>query len=158
MKFRIERASASDLPLMQRLFYQTVAIYGSKIFTKSEIKEYSKLARNNAYWKKKFISDFVYNAKLNGEIIGSFLLNKDGTIDYIFVHQNYQGHGIAMDLYETLEKVAKDFKIKILKTKVNKITKTFFEKKGYTIVKNVKKSNDGKEVIVYTGVKDISKV
>ncbi len=95
MKFRIERATTLDLSLMQRLFYQTVTIYGSKIFTKSEIKEYSKLARNKEYWKKKFVTDYIYNAKLNGEIIGSFLLNRDGTIDYIFVHQNYQGRGMG---------------------------------------------------------------
>ena len=155
MKFRIERATARDLSLMQRLFYQTVTIYGAKIFTKAESKEYSKLARNKDYWKTKFVSDFVYNAKLNGEIIGSFLLNRDGTIDYIFVHQNYQGHGIAMELYKTLETVAKESGIEKLTTKINTITKPFFEKKGFTIIENVIKSKNGKEIIVQTGIKNI---
>ncbi len=158
MKFRIERASDQDLPLMQRLFYQTVTIYGSKIFTKSEINEYSKLARNKNYWKNKFRSDFVYNAKLNGEVIGSFLLNRDGTIDYLFVHQNYQGHGIAMDLYETLEKVALDADIKRLTTKINKITQPFFEKKGFTIIEDIVLSENGNERVILIGVKNISKI
>ncbi|KAA1245758.1 GNAT family N-acetyltransferase [Aquimarina sp. RZ0] len=155
MKYQISRATDSDLPLMQRLFYQTVTIYGSKIFTKSEVKIYSRLATDKKYWKQKFISDFVYNAKLNGEIVGSFLLNNDGTIDYIFVHQNYQGRGIARKLYETIEQVAKESGIDTLTTKVNTITRSFFEKHGFKIIENVKKIAGGGEEIVYSGVKKL---
>lgn len=155
MKYRISKATSSDLPLMQRFFYQTVTGYGSKLFTKDEIKIYAKLAINNKYWEQKFINDFVYNAKLNGEIIGSFSLSKDGFIDYIFVHQSYQGKGIAFSLYEALEKAAKESAIERLTTRVNSLTSTFFEKNGFEIIKEVKKVVGGEELVYTIGSKKI---
>ncbi len=157
MKYKITIATDEDLVLMQRFFYQTVTIYGSLIFTKEEIVRYSKLAANKRYWKQKFANDFVYNAKLNGEIIGSFLLNRDGAIGYIFVHQDYQRKGIAMELYKTLEEVAIDSGIHVLQAEINMATKTFFEKNGFTVFKNGEPSKK-EEIIRYKGIKNISKV
>ncbi|MDH7444731.1 GNAT family N-acetyltransferase [Aquimarina sp. 2201CG14-23] len=155
MNYLISQAVDSDLTLMQRLFYQTVTIYGSKIFTKSEVKIYSRLAADKNYWKEKFKNDFVYNAKLNGEIIGSFLLNRDGVIEYIFVHQNYQGRGIAKKLYAVMEEVAKEHNVSTLTTQINAVTKTFFRKNGFEIIENVEKVVGGEEEVSYSGVKKL---
>ncbi|WP_299440216.1 GNAT family N-acetyltransferase [uncultured Aquimarina sp.] len=155
MNYQISRATDSDLPLMQRLFYQTVTIYGSKIFTKSEVKIFSRLALDKNHWKQKFVNDFIYNAKLNGEVIGSFTLSKSGEIEYVFVHQNYKGRGIAKKLYETLEQVAKEAGIDTLTTNINSNTKGFFEKNGFKIIKTVEKVAGGEDVISYDGVKNI---
>ncbi|MHA7058560.1 GNAT family N-acetyltransferase [Aquimarina sp. M1] len=155
MNYQISRATDSDLPLMQRLFYQTVTIYGSKIFTKDEVKIFSRLALDKNHWKQKFIEDFIYNVKLNGEVIGSFAMSKDGLIEYIFVHQNYQGRGIAKKLYVTLEKVAREAGISSLTTRVNSNTKDFFENNGFQIIKNVEKVVGGEEIVSFNGVKHI---
>ncbi|MFD2565074.1 GNAT family N-acetyltransferase [Aquimarina rubra] len=154
MNYQISRATDSDLPLMQRLFYQTVTIYGSKIFTKEEVKIFSRLALDKNHWTQKFIEDYIYNVKLNGEVIGSFSLSKDGVIEYIFVHQNYQGRGIAKKLYSTLEEVAREAGINSLSTRINLNTKDFFEKNGFKIIKNAEKVSGGEEIVSYSGVKN----
>ncbi len=155
MKCEVSRATNQDLPLMQRLFYQTVTTYGSMIFTKSEIKIYSRLATNKIYWQNKFEKDFIYNAKLNGEIVGSFSMDKRGNIEYIFVHMNYHGLGIASELYEMIEKIAIRANIHTLTTQINLLTRAFFEKKGFKIGKNATQVVGGEEVITYSGVKHI---
>ncbi|WP_299216000.1 GNAT family N-acetyltransferase [uncultured Aquimarina sp.] len=155
MNYQISRATDSDLPLMQRLFYQTVTIYGSKIFTKEEVKIFSRLALDKKHWIEKFTEDFVYNAKLNGEVVGSFSLSKDGVIEYIFVHQNYQGRGIAKELYKTLENIAEEANIGILTTRINMSTKDFFKKNGFEIIKNIEKVAGGEDVVTYNGVKNL---
>ncbi|WP_025741841.1 GNAT family N-acetyltransferase [Aquimarina pacifica] len=155
MNLEISRATEMDLPLMQRLFYQTVTSYGSAIFTKSEIKFYSRLATNKVYWINKFKKDFIYNAKLNGEIVGSFSMDQKGTIDYVFVHMNYHGQGIATNLYESLESVAKKANIPTLTTQINILTRAFFEKRGFKIIKNETKVVGGQEIVSYSGVKNI---
>ncbi|WP_378177699.1 GNAT family N-acetyltransferase [Aquimarina sp. SS2-1] len=155
MSYQISRATDSDLPLMQRLFYQTVTIYGSKIFTKEEVKIFSRLALDKKHWAQKFVEDFVYNVKLNGEVIGSFSLSKDGMIEYIFVHQSYQGRGIAKKLYLRLEQVARDAGIDSLTTRINPNTREFFEKNGFKILKNMKKVSGGEEIISNSGVKNL---
>jgi len=155
MNYQISRATDTDLPLMQRLFYQTVTTYGSKIFSKEEIKVFSRLALNKDHWKQKFVNDYVYNAKLNGEVIGSFSFNKSGFIEYIFVHQNYQGRGIAKKLYETLERVAKEDDVRILTTRINSITKGFFENYNFEIIKNIEQVVGGEEIVRYSGVKKL---
>ncbi len=155
MKYQITRATSSDLSLMQRLFYQTVTTYGAMLFTKSEIKIYSRLATNKIYWNKKFEKDFIYNAKLNGEIVGSFSMDSKGNIEYIFVHMNYHGQGIARELYKTIEEVAKKSNINTLTTQINPLTRSFFEKNGFEIVKNAVKVVGGEEVLSYSGVKQL---
>ncbi len=155
MKHQISRATDIDLPLMQRLFYQTVTTYGAMLFTKTEIKIYSRLATNTLYWQKKFKKDFIYNAKLNGEIVGSFSMDAFGNIEYVFVHQNYQGHGIAKDLYETIEEVAKQSNIQTLTTQINMLTKPFFERNGFEIIKNEVEVVGGEKIISYSGVKHL---
>ncbi len=155
MKYQIAKATSSDLPLMQRLFYQTVTNYGSKIFTKDEIKIYSRLATNKIYWLNKFENAYIYNAKLNGEIIGSFSMSASGNIEYVFVHQNYQGQGIAKNLYRTIEEVARNSNITTLTTQINLLTRLFFENQGFDIVKNAVKVVGGEEVISYSGIKHL---
>ncbi|WP_103070975.1 GNAT family N-acetyltransferase [Aquimarina sediminis] len=155
MDCQISRATDQDLSLMQHLFYQTVITYGAMVFTKSEIKIYSRLAIDKSYWQEKFKKDFVYNAKLNGEIVGSFSMDKKGNIEYIFVHMNYHGRGIASKLYETIEEIAKDFNIDTLTTDINMLTQNFFQKKGFEIVKNAVKVVGGEEVTSYRGVKQL---
>ncbi|AXT53006.1 GNAT family N-acetyltransferase [Aquimarina sp. BL5] len=155
MNYQISRATDSDLPLMQRLFYQTVTIYGSKIFTKEEVKIFSRLALDKKHWIQKFTEDFVYNAKLNGEVVGSFSLSKDGVIEYIFVHQNYQGRGIAKELYKTLENVAEDANIEVLTTRINISTRDFFKKNGFEIIKSIEKVAGGEDIVTYNGVKNL---
>ncbi len=140
---------------MQRLFYQTVTTYGAVLFSKEEVKIYSRLAANKIYWEKKFKKDFIYNAKMNGEILGSFSMDTNGNIEYFFVHMNYHGKGIATELYNTLEEIAKESNIKTLTTQIHLATKAFFEKKEFEIVKNEVKVVGGNEITSYSGVKHL---
>ncbi|MBP2830908.1 GNAT family N-acetyltransferase [Aquimarina sp. U1-2] len=153
MHYKITKATDTDLPLMQRLFYQTVTMYGAVLFTKAEVKIYSRLATNKIYWQKKFKKDHVYNAKLNGEIVGSFSMDTNGTIEYFFVHMNYHGKGIAKELYSVLEEVAKTSQIEVLTTQIHIATKDFFKNNGFKIIKNAVKVVGGEEAISFTGSK-----
>jgi ribosomal protein S18 acetylase RimI-like enzyme len=153
MECEITKATDQDLSLMQHLFYQTVVTYGALVFTKTEIKTYSRLAINKRYWQNKFNKDFVYNAKLNGEIVGSISMSVNGNIEYVFVHMNYHGRGIASKLYSIIEEVARKENITILTTPINLLTRSFFQKNGFKIIKNTSKVVGGNEVVSYSGVK-----
>ncbi|TPN81278.1 GNAT family N-acetyltransferase [Aquimarina algicola] len=155
MKIEVFRAVEQDLSLMQRLFYQTVTTYGSAVFTKSEIKQYSQLASDTSYWLDKFETEYIYNAKLNGEIIGSVFMNAKGHIEYIFINRNYHGLGVASKLYNTVEEIAREDKIITLTTSINKQTRSFFESKGFQIIKNAVRVSGGEEVITYSGIKHL---
>lgn len=155
MKVEIKRAVESDIPLMQRLFYQTVTFFGPGVFSRSEVETYSKLSTDKEYWIKKIQQDYVYHAKLNGEILGSFALDKTGNIEYIFVHLNYHGSGIASKLYKKLEEVAMQEGMKTLTVKLNHMTLPFFEKKGFEIIRESIKVVGGADKGYCTGIKKI---
>lgn len=155
MKIEIKRAIQSDIPLMQRLFYQTVTFFGPGVFSRSEIEIYSKLSTDKEYWVKKIQEDYVYHAKLNGEILGSFALDRNGNIEYIFVHLNFHGSGIASKLYKKLEEVAIEKGIKTLSIKLNHMTLPFFEKKGFEIISKSVKVVGGEDKLYHSGVKKI---
>lgn len=149
----ITKAIDSDLPLMQRFFYETVTNFGSQVFTPTEVKIYSKLATNRIYWLEKFRTCHIYNAKLNGEIIGSVCMEDDGHIGYIFVHLKYQNKGIAKQLYKVVEKVCRENDIQVMTTDINMVSRSFFEKRGFAINRNAVEEVGGGEVIQLTGVK-----
>lgn len=137
MDYRINQVSSKDLPLLQRLFYETVTIYGSQLFSKNEIRLFMKLALDKGFWKSRFAYNHIYVAKLHGEIIGSFSLSPVGTIDYIFVHKDYQDKGLATDLYKLIEELAQKNGITILSAFVSHATKDFFEKRNFKILETL---------------------
>jgi len=155
MNCQISRANFNDLHLMQRLFYQTVTSHGSKVFSKEEIKIYSRLALDKQFWREKFESEYIYNAKLNGEVIGSFAMDRMGNISYIFVHMHYHGRGIAGQLFDTILQVAKSREINYLTAQANESMLFFYRKKGFEIMENVIKAVGGEEMVNYEAVKKI---
>ncbi|RZS99987.1 GNAT family N-acetyltransferase [Aquimarina brevivitae] len=157
MKCKITQAQDTDLPLMQRFFYETVTNFGSAVFTPAEIKMYSRLATNRLYWLDRFKHSHIYNAKLNGEVVGSVCMDSEGHLDFIFVHPRYQGQGIAKELYDTIEQVSIENELDVLTTEINSFTKSFFEKNGFVINKNAVKEVGGGEIIELTGVKHLKR-
>ncbi len=157
MNFEISRAAITDFPLMKHLFYQTVSNFGSKLFTKEEIKEYSRLVTDTKYWKQKFDHNFIFAAKLNGEILGIISMGPTGIIEILFVHQNYQGRSIAKKLYQTIEDTARTHNISVLRSHVFPLTRAFYENNGFEIIADVKETASGESITSYSGVKQLSK-
>lgn len=152
MNYKIRPAVIADVNKMQRLFYNTISTIGIQRYTESQIKAWTKNAHDMGYWMEKFDKNNFYVAVLNGEIVGFISLDKTGYIDYIYIHHNYQGQGIANALFLKIESIAKESGTRVLTSDVSYIAKPFFEKKGFVVLKKNEIEVDG-EILINFSVK-----
>lgn len=154
MEYKIRSAIISDLPLLQRLFFNTVTNGSMKFYTMAEKKIWARNAWNKPHWEKKFRENDFYIATLNFEVIGFASLNKEGYIDTIYVAVPYQRQGVAKSLYKTLESVAIERGISVLTSDVSYLAKAFFEKNGFVVLKKNEHPIEG-EVLVNFSVQKV---
>ncbi|MFH2106541.1 MAG: GNAT family N-acetyltransferase [Candidatus Micrarchaeota archaeon] len=78
------------------------------------------------------------------KIIGTINLTKDGWISTFFIEPKYQGKGIGTKLLASIERIAKNKKIKTIRTHCTINSVDFYKKNGYLVVKQVVFKNYGR--------------
>lgn len=124
--------NTSDCEFLAELFYQTVHNVNAKDYTKEQLDVWATGNVDLNEWNKSFLENFTTVAIKNEIIVGFGDVDKTGYLDRLFVHKNYQRQGIASAICDELEQ----------RVNVNKIithasitAKTFFEQRGYRIIK-----------------------
>ena len=67
-------------------------------------------------------------------VVAFINLEPDGHIDHLFCAPEAVGQGIASQLYEGMEKAARDQGIGQLFTEASELARRFFERKGFTVL------------------------
>ena len=80
------------------------------------------------------INQLVLVAQIKNKIIGFTSLGNGNYIDLLYVHNDYQGQGVAHKLYTSIENVAMQQGQSELKSDVSKTAKSFFEKVGFEVI------------------------
>ena len=73
------------------------------------------------------------------QIVGFSSITPTGYLDYMFVHKDFQGRGIATMLLEEIERYALAAGIKRITSEVSLTARPFFEKQGYVVEKEQKR-------------------
>lgn len=128
----IREYKGSDCKEVSELFYNTVHTINAKDYTKEQLDVWANNEIDLEKFNKSLIEHYSLVAVENKIIIGFGDIDKTGYLDRLFVHKDYQNRGVATAICNRLEQ-------KMLKGKVNthsSITaKTFFEKRGYKVIK-----------------------
>ena len=69
------------------------------------------------------------------EIIGFSSMNAEGYLHSLFVHKDYQRAGIGSLLLSAVEKRAREYGVTEITSEVSLTARSFFEKRGYEVVK-----------------------
>lgn len=85
-------------------------------------------------WKT-LLKNVAYVAEYNQDIVGFGDLTHEGYLDRLFVHHEYQGHGIAAAIVKKLEACAYEMNIQEIAVEASITAKPFFERYGFTTVK-----------------------
>ena len=96
-------------------------------------------------WQKKWNHNPPIIAIIDDIIVGFAEFELNGHIDCFYVHHSYQSHGIGSALIKEIEKIAHQNNINRLFANVSITAQSFFEKKGFTVLK--------RQTIVRRGVK-----
>ena len=121
----------SDCKEITELFYNTVHTINAKDYTKEQLDVWATGQADLEKWNQSLQEHYSIVAIDNKIIVGFGDIDKDGYLDRLFVHSNYQGKGVATAICNQLEQ-AVDGKIT---TYASITAKPFFEKRGYKVVK-----------------------
>ena len=157
MKLQIRQAKgSSDIVDITRLFYETIQAINSKDYPQDEIDDWSSWHSDFDKWNARIEEQYFIVAIFDCKIVGFGSLATDGYLDFMFVHKDYQGQGIASQLLSELEKWAIEQGNQEIYSEVSITAKPFFERRGFELKrKQVKKSRD-KELENYYMTKNIT--
>ena len=137
--YRIRPLTEQDIPEMRALFRATVLAINSKDYTQEEVEDWASCGDRAEHWKK-LLSKHNYIAALDGkgDIIGFSSMNTDGYLHSMFVHKDWQRKGVASLLLSEVEKMACKYKAHQISVEASITARPFFEKHGYSVVKQQK--------------------
>ena len=119
----------SDCKEITELFYNTVHTINAKDYTKEQLDVCATGQADLEKWNQSLQEHYSIVAIDNKIIVGFGDIDKDGYLDRLFVHSNYQGKGVATAICNQLEQ-AVDGKIT---TYASITAKPFFEKQGFQV-------------------------
>lgn len=129
MEIRMYRQS--DCKILTELFYNTVHTVNARDYTEEQLNVWATGEVDLEKWNQSLQEHFSVVAVDNGTIVGFGDIDKTGYLDRLFVHANYQGNGIATAICNQLEQSVQGNII----THASITAKPFFEKRGYSVVK-----------------------
>jgi putative acetyltransferase len=154
MEMKIRQAESSDIVDITRLFYETIQTINSKDYSQEEIDDWSSWHSDYDKWNAKIIEQYFIVATFDRKIVGFASLATDGYLDFMFVHKDYQGQGIANQLLSELEKKAMEQNNQEIYSEVSITAKTFFESRGFVVKKKQLKKSRNKELVNYYMIKN----
>lgn len=129
----------SDCKEITELFYNTVHTVNSKDYTKEQLDVWAPRQANSEKLNQTLQKNYSIVVIENEIIVGFGDIDKTGYLDHLFVHADYQGKGIATAICNQLEQTVQGDII----THASITAKPFFEKRGYTVVKEQQVERQG---------------
>ena len=142
----IREYKSSDCNEIADLFYNTVHFINSKDYTEDQLNVWATGNIDIDEWNKSFFNNYTLIAEENGIIIGFGDIDDKGYLDRLYVHKNYQNIGVATALCDRLEK---KYEVERITTHASITAKSFFEKRGYRVVKKQFVERNGVRLINY---------
>lgn len=123
--------SGVELELFE-IFTSAISEVCSKDYSEKKIRAWLPSEYHADRWKERLEGINSYIAKFQRNIAGYADIQKDGYIDHFFIGSRYQSKGIGSTLMGTLLKNSNSDRIY---SHVSLTARSFFEKKGFVVVK-----------------------
>ena len=127
----LRRYESSDCKEVAELFYNTVHIINAKDYTKEQLDVWATQEVDLEKWNQSLQGHYSVVAVDNEIIVGFGDIDKDGYLDRLYVHADYQRKGIATAICKQLEQAVEGK----ITTHASITAKRFFEKLGYKVVR-----------------------
>lgn len=153
---KIHKYKESDLQEIITLFYETIHSVNTKDYTEKQRNTWAPKTPNLSRWIPSLEEHITYVVKIDAKIIGFGDIDKNGYLDRLFTHKDFQGRGVASLIVSTLENDALSLGLKEITTEASITAKPFFESKGYIVVKKQEKEHNGMIFINYIMKKELN--
>jgi len=132
---KIRKATLDDTDQIRQLFYDTINNINILDYDSEQIKLWSSGHLKIDKWKKNISEQYFIVSESDGIITGFASITEKGYLDFMYVHKDHQGKGIATKLLAELEKFAGSLELKEIWAQVSITARPFFRSKGFEITK-----------------------
>jgi putative acetyltransferase len=146
---KIRSFAASDVAQIAQLFHDTVREVNSRDYSSQQVKAWAPDDLNFRNWREVCSRRSTYVAEITATIVGFAELETNGHIGCFYCHKDYQRCGIGTQLYYAIETEAMALKLPHLFTEVSITAKPFFQRLGFTIVREQQVSCRGETLTNY---------
>ncbi|MEP1075703.1 GNAT family N-acetyltransferase [Leptolyngbya sp. PL-A3] len=147
MKIRL--FEAQDAEQIAQLFHDTIREVNVRDYSVNQVKAWAPDDIHFRNWVEVCSNRFTYVAEDEGVIAGFGELEADGHIDCFYCHKNYIGRGVGRQIYQTIEAKAVELGLSRLFVEASITAKPFFERMGFSVVKEQQVSRGGETFINY---------
>ncbi|MGN0942061.1 MULTISPECIES: GNAT family N-acetyltransferase [Fusobacterium] len=134
----LRKYKSDDCLNLLKLFYDTVRTVNKKDYNDEQLSVWAPdnyIEEKYDIWQKSLSENFTIVAEINREIAGFGDIEKTGYLNRLFIHKDYQHRGIASSIVTELEKYAEKICIHTIITEASITAKPFFERIGYSMIK-----------------------
>ncbi len=131
----IRKATLEDNDQIRQLFYDTINNINVRDYNSEQIKLWSSGHLNIEKWNNNITEQYFIVCESNKTITGFASITDKGYLDFMYVHKDHQGKGIATAMLSELELFADTNNIKEIWAQVSITARPFFKSKGFRITK-----------------------
>ncbi len=141
----IREYQPTDCKELAELFYNTVHTINAKDYTKEQMDVWATGQVNLERWNQSFLEHYSIVAVENKTIVGFGDIDENGYLDRLYVHKDYQRKGMATAICNQLEAAVQEDII----THASITARSFFEKRGYKVIKEQQIKRQGVTLVNY---------
>lgn len=127
----IRTAKLEDLDQILQLFRDTVTMINVKDYHPEQIAVWAASSNDVVRWMQKIKEQHFFVAHTGDKIVGFSSLTSEGYLDFMYIHKDHQGEGIASMLLARLEELAAELQLKRIWSDVSITARPFFASKGF---------------------------
>lgn len=146
---KIRSFENQDSEAVARLFYETIRETNIRDYSSAQVQAWAPNDVLLKDWAERSTSRLIYVADDDGVIAGFGELKPSGYIDCFYCHKNYQRCGVGRQIYEVIEAKALNLGLNHLTVEASITAKPFFQRMGFSVVKEQNVSCRGELLINY---------
>jgi GNAT superfamily N-acetyltransferase len=153
--FMIREFKPEDTNSIVRLFHDTVHKISVRDYSHEQINAWAPEQADLEQWLKRLRGGITIVAEENQTIISFARLEPNGHIDCFYTHSDHQNEGYGSELLSAIEQRAKALGLKKVFTESSITAKTFFLKKGFSLLRQQTATVRGVKMVNFIMEKEI---
>ena len=140
---------AQDAGQIAQLFHETVREVSVRDYSSNQVRAWAPDDIHFRNWIEVCSSRFTYVANDEDVIAGFGELELNGHVDCFYCHKNYQRCGVGRQIYQAIEAKAVELSVSRLFTEASITAKLFFQRMGFSVIKEQEVTCRGETFINY---------
>jgi putative acetyltransferase len=146
----------SDFQAIIQLFKEAVAAINIRHYSPEQIAVWTNI--DPARWQTKLENMIVFVAEMDSIIVGFADMTREGYLDHLYVHKDYQARWVSLHLFKAIEKAARELGLTKIATDCSITAKVPAERKGFKVVKEQIVEKNGVQFTNYHMEKKLSEL